>query len=270
MPRLPVTHRELDGEIVYQLATAFAQVNQGLSADQRTQLLKLRTDLLGDLAYPSSAYLYAQSPATLYDEFQKQSARFARSLGRTDYGNLEFVIEDCDGRWVAFGIKQSNAPKLTLKPLPAVTAERFTAKPALLKLALTHRSYLSVTGQGPQESNERLEFFGDSVLSYVVAERRYRDNPHIDEGALTEWRGFRVKRDSLAMFARRLDLGQHLQDLVARHLERQRLRGRPARQHLHDVEAPGVGERTQHADDTSLGSRQIEPGGRHGHSSNIG
>ena len=52
---------ELDGEIVYQLATAFAQVNQGLSADQRTQLLKLRTDLLGDLAYPSSAYLYAQS-----------------------------------------------------------------------------------------------------------------------------------------------------------------------------------------------------------------
>ncbi len=64
------------------------------------------------------AYLYAQSPATLYDEFQKQSARFARPLGRTDYGNLEFVIEDCDGRWVAFGIKQSNAPKLTLKPLP--------------------------------------------------------------------------------------------------------------------------------------------------------
>src|SRR5262249_10132091 len=30
----------------------------------------------------------------------------------------------------------------------------------LLKLALTHRSYLSVTGQGPRESNERLEFLG--------------------------------------------------------------------------------------------------------------
>jgi dsRNA-specific ribonuclease len=31
-------------------------------------------------------------------------------------------------------------------------------RPELLKLALTHRSYLSVTGQGPRESNERLEF----------------------------------------------------------------------------------------------------------------
>jgi ribonuclease-3 len=44
----------------------------------------------------------------------------------------------------------------------------------------------------------------------VVAERLFRDNPNIDEGALTEWRGFLVKRDSLAMFARRLDLGDYL------------------------------------------------------------
>jgi hypothetical protein len=39
----------------------------------------------------------------------------------------------------------------------------------LLKLALTHRSYLSVTGQGPRESNERLEFLGDSVLGLVTS-----------------------------------------------------------------------------------------------------
>jgi ribonuclease-3 len=79
-----------------------------------------------------------------------------------------------------------------------------------LRLAFVHRSYINEFPQEGTESNERLEFFGDSVLSYVVAERLFRDNPHIDEGALTEWRGYLVKRDSLAMFARRLDLGKHL------------------------------------------------------------
>jgi len=79
-----------------------------------------------------------------------------------------------------------------------------------LRLAFVHRSYINEFPQEGTESNERLEFFGDSVLSYVVAERLYRDNPNIDEGALTEWRGYLVKRDSLAMFARRLSLGQHL------------------------------------------------------------
>jgi ribonuclease-3 len=79
-----------------------------------------------------------------------------------------------------------------------------------LHLAFVHRSYINEFPQEGTESNERLEFFGDSVLSYVVAERLFRDNPSIDEGALTEWRGYLVKRDSLAMFARRLGLGQYL------------------------------------------------------------
>jgi ribonuclease-3 len=79
-----------------------------------------------------------------------------------------------------------------------------------LRLAFVHRSYINEFPADGDESNERLEFFGDSVLSYVVAERLFRDNPNIDEGALTEWRGYLVKRDSLAMFARRLSLGQYL------------------------------------------------------------
>lgn len=51
---------ELDGEIVYRYAMAFAQVSKTLTADQKAQLLKLRTDLLKELAYPTGAYLYAQ------------------------------------------------------------------------------------------------------------------------------------------------------------------------------------------------------------------
>jgi Spy/CpxP family protein refolding chaperone len=50
---------ELDGEIVYRYATAFAQVNQTLTAEQQTTLMTLRTDLLEDLAFPDGAFLYA-------------------------------------------------------------------------------------------------------------------------------------------------------------------------------------------------------------------
>ena len=51
---------ELDGEIVYQFATAFSQVDSTLTTDQLSQLKTLRTKLLGDLAYPTGAYLYSQ------------------------------------------------------------------------------------------------------------------------------------------------------------------------------------------------------------------
>jgi hypothetical protein len=50
---------ELDGDIIYRYATTIAQVSQELTDDQRSQLVKLRTDLLGSLSYPTGAYLYA-------------------------------------------------------------------------------------------------------------------------------------------------------------------------------------------------------------------
>ena len=80
-------------------------------------------------------------------------------------------------------------------------------RPALLRQAFVHRSYLNEYPEEGLESNERLEFFGDAVLSYVVAERLFRDCPDCDEGDLTEWRGHLVRRDSLAAFARGLGLG---------------------------------------------------------------
>ncbi len=55
---------ELDGEIVYRYATAFAQVNQTLTAEQQTALVTLRTDLLEDLSFPDGAFLYAD-PITI-------------------------------------------------------------------------------------------------------------------------------------------------------------------------------------------------------------
>jgi ribonuclease-3 len=81
---------------------------------------------------------------------------------------------------------------------------------ATLHEAFVHRSYMNEFPTPDQESNERLEFFGDAVLSYVVAERLFRDCPQCDEGDLTEWRGYLVRRDSLAAFARGLGLGDFL------------------------------------------------------------
>jgi len=51
---------ELDGEIIYNLAVNFTQVNQTLTDDQKAQLTALREELLGDLAHPTGAYLYSE------------------------------------------------------------------------------------------------------------------------------------------------------------------------------------------------------------------
>ncbi len=97
---------------------------------------------------------------------------------------------------------------------------------ALLREAFVHRSYLNENPAEGLESNERLEFFGDAVLSYVVAERLFRDCPTCTEGDLTEWRGHLVRRDSLANFARKVGLGQYL--LLGRGEEAAGGRDRPA------------------------------------------
>jgi ribonuclease-3 len=82
------------------------------------------------------------------------------------------------------------------------------ADPDLLKLALTHRSYLSVTGQGPRESNERLEFLGDSVLGLVTSEFLYRENPTEHEGQLTKAKSLLVSKAILSRRALAMGLGR--------------------------------------------------------------
>ena len=81
-------------------------------------------------------------------------------------------------------------------------------RPELLKLALTHRSYLSVTGQGPRESNERLEFLGDSVLGLVTSEYLYRQHPTEHEGQLTKTKSLLVSKAILSRRALAMGLGR--------------------------------------------------------------
>jgi len=70
----------------------------------------------------------------------------------------------------------------------------------LLQLALTHRSKSA-------RNYERLEFLGDSILSFLIAEALYERFPLAAEGVLSRIRADLVRKQTLAEVARRLDLG---------------------------------------------------------------
>lgn len=80
--------------------------------------------------------------------------------------------------------------------------------PALLQLALTHRSY--AYENGGIAHNERLEFLGDSILGQAVTVMLYRDNPDLDEGELAKRRASLVSSVALAQIAVGIDLGAHM------------------------------------------------------------
>lgn len=79
----------------------------------------------------------------------------------------------------------------------------------LLSRALTHRSYLNENNDAI-EDNERLEFLGDAVLDFIVAEWLYDHYPEKPEGDLTRLRAALVHTDQLANFAKQIDLGPAL------------------------------------------------------------
>jgi len=79
----------------------------------------------------------------------------------------------------------------------------------LFELAFTHRSYLNES-KDKTESNERLEFLGDSILSYIMSNYLFKTYPAYKEGLLTNLRSLLVNTRSLASVARELHLGEHL------------------------------------------------------------
>ena len=79
----------------------------------------------------------------------------------------------------------------------------------LLETAFTHRSYLN-EDKTVFESNERLEFLGDAVLSLFISDSLYQNFPFFPEGKLTQIRSRFVCRESLAKIADFLNLGQRL------------------------------------------------------------
>lgn len=79
----------------------------------------------------------------------------------------------------------------------------------LVSRALTHRSYLN-ENRDAIEDNERLEFLGDAVLDFIVADWLYNQYPEKPEGDLTRLRAALVHTNQLAEFAVMIDLGSAL------------------------------------------------------------
>lgn len=72
-----------------------------------------------------------------------------------------------------------------------------------LEQALTHRS---VGGT----NNERLEFLGDAILGFVIADELYQHFDSASEGQLSRLRSSLVKRETLAAIAHQIELGDYL------------------------------------------------------------
>ena len=83
------------------------------------------------------------------------------------------------------------------------------ADESLLIRALSHSSYVN-ENHSAGDSNERLEFLGDSVLGLVTAENFYKNYKKLPEGELTKLRAATVCEKSLAGFAQQLELGKYL------------------------------------------------------------
>lgn len=78
----------------------------------------------------------------------------------------------------------------------------------LLKQSLTHRSFAYENSL--EETNERLEFLGDSVLGIVITEELYQKYPQAAEGELAKLRAAIVNARALADVAREIGLGEFL------------------------------------------------------------
>lgn len=79
----------------------------------------------------------------------------------------------------------------------------------IFKTAFTHRSYLHEVS-AVKESNERLDFLGDSVLSLIVSRILFQSRRLDNEGDLTNLRSYIVKTQSLAKASKKLELGKYL------------------------------------------------------------
>jgi len=116
------------------------------------------------------------------------------------------------------------------------------ARPELLELALTHRSFPYEVRNGnpgveasvdhadqrnqPGTDNEQMEFVGDAVLGLAITEALFREFPQCSEGELTRLRASLVSRKRMAEMGVELGLGEHLR--LGRSAEQNGGRRKPA------------------------------------------
>ena len=95
------------------------------------------------------------------------------------------------------------------EPLQQAIGYRFRDR-GLLEHAMTHTSRAHEDISGGVHDNESMEFLGDAVLGFVIADALFRDFPDFDEGQKSKTKASLVSTASLARQAERLDLGAHM------------------------------------------------------------
>jgi ribonuclease-3 len=105
------------------------------------------------------------------------------------------------GRIVPFGSE--------LEPLERRIGYRFKDR-GMLEHALTHRSRVHEDASGGVFDNESMEFLGDSVLGFVIADMLFREFPQHNEGQKSKLKASLVSSVSLAKLGERLGLGEFL------------------------------------------------------------
>jgi len=113
--------------------------------------------------------------------------------------------------WLQF--KRTTLPRETLRKLGELETAigyRFRDK-SILQDALRHRSSLQQTGHDRSRSNERLEFLGDAVLDFVIAEYFYNLFPTMAEGELTKLRSVIASGSVLVRAADKIELGKYIE-----------------------------------------------------------
>lgn len=105
------------------------------------------------------------------------------------------------GRVVPFGSE--------LEPLERRIGYRFKDR-GLLEHALTHRSRVHEDASGGVFDNESMEFLGDSVLGFVIADMLFREFPQHNEGQKSKLKASLVSAAALAKLGEAIDLGQFL------------------------------------------------------------
>ena len=95
------------------------------------------------------------------------------------------------------------------EPLERTIGYRFRDR-GLLEHALTHRSRVHEDASGGVFDNESMEFLGDSVLGFVIADMLFREFPQHNEGQKSKLKASIVSAASLARLGERIDLGEFL------------------------------------------------------------
>jgi ribonuclease-3 len=86
---------------------------------------------------------------------------------------------------------------------------KFKDKSLLFK-AFKHRSFLVISNESYDESNERLEFLGDSILGQITTDFLFHEFPHEPEGTLSQMKSVLVSRSVLSEICEELGLGEFL------------------------------------------------------------